>query len=408
MDDPHAHPSSSRAHVSGCSTTTKKSHKKKKREITNGLNAEPIATLTVPPVDGPNVAIRDPKYIGSYNWVDSPSPTILVPGSPRIWRNKPTPFTIRHDTGNHFCDQNGYRLPSTPLLPILVAVDKMVVRSDVSPISIDWPSVDYITDRNGLRKLLEWVSGKKQSFRIDLQLAGKKTVLCNRWEPQSRLKVFDGYGYNFEDAVTSAAPGCERSSGGHHRVITYDLCGLTMVVRFEVDACHVPHDAPSTSTDFLSAQLASMALSKSTTSTHTVDQRTSLTVISTGKPIPNESVIELTTRKGNDSGIRLRNKYPQLYFSQTPELIIGLHHNGRFTDVQRKTMESLTSLEDSLQRRLGALGQALSDIQDLVVQSGTEGRLSLVGRDKELLVFERVSTASCLPETYLKRFVASG
>ncbi|KAK0199533.1 hypothetical protein DFS33DRAFT_1400594 [Desarmillaria ectypa] len=371
---------------------------KKKREITNGLNADPIASLTVPSVDGKNVAIKDPKYIGSYNWVDSPSPTILVPGSPRIWRNKSTPFTICPDSGKHFCDQNGYRLPSTPLLPILVAVDKIVARSDASAISIDWPSVDFITDRNGLRKLLEWVSGKKQSFRIDLQLAGSKTVLCNRWEPQSRLKVFGGYGYNFEDAVTRAAPGCERSSAGHHRIVTYDLCGLTMVVRFEVDACHVPHGIPSTSTDFLSAQLASMDPSESATSTHTVDPRTTLTVVPTGKPVANESVIELTTRKVGNS-IRLKDKYQQLYFSQTPELII---------DVQRRTIESLEFLEGDIQQRLGALGRALSDIQDLVVRSGTEGRLSLIGRDKELLVFERVSTASCLPENYLRRFVTSG
>ncbi|KAK0232576.1 hypothetical protein IW262DRAFT_2949 [Armillaria fumosa] len=407
MENLSTHSSSSRARGRGggrgSTTTTKNRNKKKKREITDGLSADPITILTVP-LSTEKVAIRDPKYIGSYNWVDSPSPTILVPGSPRIWRNKPTPFTIRPDSGNRFCDQNGYRLPSTPLLPILVAVDEMAAKAEIP---IDWPLVDFITDRNGLRKLLDWAGGRKQSFRIDLQLAGTKTVLCNRWEPKSRLRVFGGYGYNFEDTMTHAAPGCERSSAGNHRIVTYDLSGLKMVVRYEVDACHVPHNVPSTSIDEPSSQFTSMAtLSESTTSTHAVDQSTSLTVIHAGKPVANESVIELTTMK--DPASRLKAKYQQLYFSQTPELIVGLHHNGRFTDVQRRTIESMASLEDGVQRRLATLGNALRDIQDLAIKSGREGRLSLIGRDRDLLVFERSSAASCLPEIYLKRFVNSG
>lgn len=183
-----------------------------------------------------------------------------------------------------------------------------------------------------------------------------------------------------------------------------------MVVRCETDACHPPRNVPSSSTGRQSAQRVSMApLSKSTTSTHAVDQGTFLTVIHAGKPVANESVIELTTRKGSrDSTRKLKNKYQQLYFSQTPELIVGLHLNGRFTDLQRNTIESLAYFKDGVQGRLATLGQALRDIQDLVVKSGREGRLSLIGRDRDLLVFERSSAASCLPEIYLKRFVKSG
>ncbi len=82
MDNPHIRSSSSRARDRGGgrgSTSTNRNHKKKKREITDGLSADPITALTVPLSTG-KVAIKDPKCIGSYNWVDSPSPTILVPG----------------------------------------------------------------------------------------------------------------------------------------------------------------------------------------------------------------------------------------------------------------------------------------------------------------------------------------
>lgn len=192
-----------------------------KRDITDGLSAGPISTLTVPAADEEVVAIKDVRCIGSYNWTDNPSPTILVPGSPRIWRNKETPFTVPEDSGYQFCDQNGHRLPNSPLLPILVAVDSVSSGSDASSTAIDWPSVDFIIDRNGLRKLMGWVGERKQSFRIDLQLAGEKTVLCNRWEAKTKMKTFGSYGYSFEEAITRAAPGCETGVGGHHRIITY-------------------------------------------------------------------------------------------------------------------------------------------------------------------------------------------
>lgn len=192
-----------------------------KRDITDGLTGSPISTLTVPAADEGVVAIKDVQYIGSYNWTDNSSPTILVPGSPRIWRNKPTPFTVPEDSGYQFCDQNGYRLPNAPLLPVLVAVDSVASRSDIPSTKIEWPSVDFVIDRNGLRKLMGWIGDRKQSFRIDLQLAGEKTVLCNRWEAKTKMRKFGGYGHSFEEAITYVAPGCEAGTSGHHRIITY-------------------------------------------------------------------------------------------------------------------------------------------------------------------------------------------
>ncbi|KAK0199528.1 hypothetical protein DFS33DRAFT_1268355 [Desarmillaria ectypa] len=408
MSSPHiAGSSSSRGRCIGSAPITAE-HSAPKRDITDGLTENPISTLTVPAEDEEVVAIKDVRYIGSYNWVDDPSPTILVPGSPRIWRNKPTPFTVPADSGYQFCDQNGYRLPSTPLLPILVAVDSVASGSGEPSTTIDWPSIDFIIDRNGLRKLMGWVTERKQSFRIDLQLAGEKTVLCNRWEAKTRMKTFGGYGYAFEKAVTRAAPGCETSASGHHRIVTYDFNGLKMVVRFEVDARLSPEDPPPVSIDKLSAEVASKAtLSERPTSTHAVEGAVSLTVIAAGKIIANESTIELATRKAGNS-LLWREKYLQMYFSQTPELFIGTQKDGCFTDVQRRTIESLSYVGDNVQKRLRVLVKALHDIQALVGKFGSTGRLSLIGRNKELLVFKRLTSDGCLPNEYLKRFVRGG
>lgn len=114
-----------------------------------------------------------------------------------------------------------------PLLPLIQAVETM--STDHSRQKVDWPSVDFVTDRNGLRKLLRWVTassaatGKSNDFRIDTQLAGDKTVLLSRWEKVTKERggnAGQSYGFNFEKAATAAASGCEAATG-HHRIITY-------------------------------------------------------------------------------------------------------------------------------------------------------------------------------------------
>lgn len=116
-------------------------------------------------------------------------------------------------------------MPSAVLLPLIAAVDK-TYENQGSPAAFDWADqFDFVTDRNGLRKLLRWIDGAGsgspfKEFRIDMQLAGR-TVLLNRWEKRTRenLSGFT-YGFNFEKASTDPAPGCEESSG-HHRIIRY-------------------------------------------------------------------------------------------------------------------------------------------------------------------------------------------
>lgn len=56
---------------------------------------------------------------------------------------------------------------------------------------------------------------------MDLEMAGTKTVLVNRWDKRQR-EAANGksFGYEFEKATTRAAKGCEMSTG-HHRIIKY-------------------------------------------------------------------------------------------------------------------------------------------------------------------------------------------
>jgi hypothetical protein len=143
----------------------------------------------------------------------------LLQGSPRQWQNRPTPYSVHADDGISFVDQNGHRFPSAVLLPLITAVDR---KSELNDKPFDWASVDFVTDRNGLRKLLRWIGGNAgRDFRIDMQLAGTRTILLNRWEVRTSEQM-SGYtfGFNFEKASTKSAPGCEKSTG-HHRIVQY-------------------------------------------------------------------------------------------------------------------------------------------------------------------------------------------
>lgn len=213
--------------------------KPKKRDFMNGLNNTPLEIIPIPAVEkDKDVKVSDVTYLGSYSWVDNSVPTLIVPGmqdmmvssqthrdngfigSPRIWQGPALPLSLKEDSGIHVVDNNGFRIPSSPLLPLFRAVD-IVAKTKKG--SIDWPSVDFVTDRNNLRKLLRWITstgGQKKEFRIDMQLAGKRTVLFTRWEQLDTRYAQGGYGYSFEEASTAPEQGCERGTC-HDRIIKY-------------------------------------------------------------------------------------------------------------------------------------------------------------------------------------------
>ncbi len=102
-----------------------------------------------------------------------------------------------------------------PLLPLFAAVD---ANEDAD--TFDWSAIDVVTDRNGLRRLLRWISGgTEKNFRIDLQLAGKKTMLMVRWEKEA-TSPFLGYTYG-HNYFNGAAKKPHEESTSHHRIISY-------------------------------------------------------------------------------------------------------------------------------------------------------------------------------------------
>ncbi|GLB38579.1 putative geranylgeranyl pyrophosphate synthetase [Lyophyllum shimeji] len=369
------------------------------RNILDRLSETPLQTITKlsPLSSDREVTITNLRYVGSYNWLDKPTPTIIVPGSPRKWTNRAPPYQVHADDGISFKDQNGYRCPTAVLLPLITAVDRM---SELDNEEFDWAAIDFVTDRNNLRKLLRWVSGTAPNdFRIDMQLAGK-TVLLNRWENRYREQMSGRtFGFNFEKASTVAAPGCEGSTG-HHRIVRYDLNGLKMVVRFEVDAC-IPSEAPappkstatavgsSSNIDDLIGALSGVTLRTegshpplSPPASKGSDTFPKVTVIPGGSVVPQSSIVEMTTRSlFNAASFDWVESYSQLFFSQTPHHFLAIHERGRFREVKKRKLESaeLKKLAaDSIQANFKKLRRLLDVIRKIAIKHGERGRLSLV------------------------------
>ncbi|KAK0197780.1 hypothetical protein F5146DRAFT_57683 [Armillaria mellea] len=324
----------------------------------HGLDTQPSQIIYPPATidDRQKVEITNTRYLGSYSWLRGKKPAILVPGSPRIWTQRPTPFTLPRDSGYQACDPNGFRLPPYPLLPIFIAVD-----------AFDWASADVVADNHSLLCFMAFANCQRRDFRMDLQLAGSKTILCTRWEPRVLMNANpDGYGRNFEHMQTRPAPGCEHAAS-HHRVITYDLAGMKMVVRAEVDAC-----LPDPNGKAAHVQEVSQS-----------------------------TLVELTTKR-KAKNQRWSYKHMQMCLSRTPNLIYGVHQNGVFTEVVKK--ENQDSVNDHRESKLRLLRRTLEEVQQLVIHSGLRGRLTLVYEDMVMKVYQRNLENSLLPEEYLDMF----
>ncbi|KAL0960466.1 hypothetical protein HGRIS_005509 [Hohenbuehelia grisea] len=395
------------------------------RDLKAGLTTKSSIQLECPTITDSDADIKlaNITYLSSYNWTNAKEPTIIVPGSPRLWQNKSLPYSVQRDSGISFVDQHGYRIPTTPLLPLIAAVNK---RYDDGPeipgLGMDWAGIDIITDRNNLRKLLRWINRPNnvghedeideiKDFRIDLQLAGNKTVLMNRWEKRTQESGGHGSGLNFERASTKAAIGCEASTG-HHRIISYNMAGLDIIVRFEVDACLPSPSSTATgaSVDDLADQLAEVALTTSPGSGNdTLSSSPPPLQVRAGGSwnVEQSSLIEVTTRSSfNAENFDWKEAFPQLWLSQTQHHFMAVHDRGVFSSMRKARLDSegMVSLEKESQWGFKMLRKVLEEIQKVVIGYGETGRLSLVCENGALSIWERKMEDGCLPDELMRLF----
>lgn len=359
-----------------------------------------------------DIKITDFKAVAAYNWDDKTDARIIVPGSPRIWHGQSLPFTIPKDSGQVFVDQNSGRLATSPLLPLVIAVHHHDPRFRMG-------EMDFITDRNSIRKLYRWVVQSppgypsSEIFRIDVELVGK-TILLQRWEVQSTQRSGPGYEKNFQKCMTSATEETSTATG-HHRIVSFKFGDKRILMRCTTDACLPDTDAVTdknannNSVDDLTSKLMSLNLRRMTTSRPirkiATFQGNFLTVQTAGKLVPQESIIELKTKGSFSPPVNQDDLCVQLMFANINNLHTGRHERGTFHTVEKETLSSVKEkVGEGFEDGLKLLKKALDEIQRVVLANHEDsGSLSLVLRkgDRGLEVLKRKGEDGLLPENIL-------
>lgn len=365
---------------------------------------EDTKNFTVPD----SAEIGNVKHLASYNWVEKPSPTIAVPGSPSLWLPLNSPRRVAKDSGLVYINQNAARYPERPLEPLFRALF-------VSNPSFDIGSVDIVTDRNNLRKLLKFVDNASAGEDLDAFVIHvehiQDTALLSRVERNNSKRIkpneFVGYGHEFEKAQTrELIPG----STGHHRIVSYDLGGLNLIVRHETDAYEGEQSAPmpldtavQSSEDNLSAALESLSLfSERDSDGH---DRADLVVLDGGRVVPIEQTLEIKTRVSLKP-IELKDVAPQLWFSQTPKLVRAYHQSGRFqkTEVEDIT-EEIKAWEKSHQLLLRRLVGLLQEVRIVTKECGGKAIVSYDSAMEKLCISKKPEL-DMLPEDLHRKWTS--
>ncbi|KAK7923430.1 hypothetical protein PG985_007501 [Apiospora marii] len=328
--------------------------------------------------------IGDVQHLSSYSWIECPEPTIAIPGIPPKWQPPKTRRRLPKDSGFRYIAQNADRHPESPMEPIFRSL------YGVDP-SFDVGSVDLVTDRNTMRKLLSFVDPGStryglDAFTIHAELAGEKTVILSRVEAQTHEFIgpgqFVGHGHEFEKAYTA----CEiPNSTGHYRIIRYNFGGLSYVVRCEADAYvdsgdPVLGDNEGDPLADLTGNLEGLSL----------ESGSKLSVRKQGRTTPLESILEIKTRVAHKP-TSISDVAAQLWISQTPKLVRAYHRQGLFGEAYVEDVaDKVAAWERIQQPHLKRLAALMTKLTDLVKGFGGSCTIRCCPENAEELVIQKV------------------
>ena len=134
-------------------------------------------------------SLKNFKLVGSYNWSPESiveNPIVMIPGKSGVLSKDLSPRKLSKGRHEQMVDENRFHMPDYPMEPLFRSV------LHCTP-DYDFKQVDFVTDRNGLRKLLNFVEGKvKDSCRIDFQRVGNFIVFIRNEE--NSTQVCEDYG----------------------------------------------------------------------------------------------------------------------------------------------------------------------------------------------------------------------
>lgn len=349
-------------------------------------------------------SITNVEHLSSYNWIESCSPTIAVPGCPPLWSPPKASKKVPKDSGLIYIAQNAFRHPESPLEPLFRSLY-------IENPSYNIHQVDLITDRNNVRKLLSFINPNltrngREPFTIDIEITNNTAIFC-RAETETHTLVgphdFRGYGHEFEKAFTTTQVS---GSTGHHRIISYNFGGLKFIVRYETDAyIDEVSKLQSYSVDSENETFLNMmeTLSLSRPENHPrLPTKSKLVIQEKGKQVSIKSTLEIKTRVSHKP-INIQEVLPQLWVSQTPNLVRAYHSRGIFGPPEVKDVaHEIAEWEDNHANDLWRLAVLVKQIIRVVRENEGNAVLKYDGRSDSLAVWTREGNRMLPDDLYLK------
>ncbi|KAG5917770.1 hypothetical protein E4U42_007120 [Claviceps africana] len=327
------------------------------------------------------VHISECEVVSSYNWMEKPKGSIVVPGMPARWTPLPEPVELKEDCGTYYRDRNAAGYPKHPLEPAVQSI--LEIEAD-STHSKSFGTVDIFGCASSLGNLLRFIRGTALPFRILVEVVGSTVHLVRRERsPFDTIPNVRGYGHTFPSAYTTwDTEVCGSSS--HQRIIRYKLGGLGIFCRFEGDGYLAgdSHSSRPNSADH--CLVADLSVSSREPSSDDADALTGdepeLKVSAAGNLIHQDLVFELKTRsikRQCEENFFLEPQLPRLWLRQVPNLVLAYHSSGTFTDV--RVMDVRSDVKKWENREATAVKKFVGLLQQIVeaARDGLEDGLRL-------------------------------
>ncbi|KAJ5352886.1 hypothetical protein N7452_001860 [Penicillium brevicompactum] len=298
--------------------------------------------------------ITETKYLTSYNWLGEGSQQIMVPGEPPMWTPLSEPTQLRQDSGQYYWDSNAARHPSYPLEPMIQAI-----LSDKPEFPLK--DVDIIACGSTLGNLLRFARHDHSSFRMLVEVVGNTVFFIRRHNsPTEKIPNVWGYGHSFPEAYTTWSKNM-RGCQSHQRVLSYNLAGMSCLVRVEADG-YLPDlvpedlkteedpasDAGDTVEDLLSSMQGTTVSGPEPATASSDVENQKIEILKKGRHIPQDGIFDLKTRSAKkiDADI-LKDEIARLWIKQVPNFIVAYHVRGTFNDVRVQDVRDLKKWEEA-------------------------------------------------------------
>lgn len=161
--------------------------------------------------------------------------------------------------------------------------------------------------------------------------------------------------------------------------------------------------------DELSAVLDGLSIESPSTTTSagtaTTVSKPTITIKDGGAFVPQESLVEITSRSiRNVVNINWPDVYPQLLFSPMPNLFLGVHEYGTFTEIRKRNLSELTEAHEQCLPAIKQLRAVLQVLVDRVREEEYGQRFALICRNGELRLHKRRDNKQALPDDALSLF----